>query len=104
MSGSQIVQHSPNTSIKNTCDPTSSDFKELVAQIKAAIPRLQLGPEKTNQLYADIGTVEVQVNAPTPKQSVIIESMHSVRNILEGAVGSAIASGLLPAILNYFPK
>jgi len=29
MSGSQIVQNSPNTSIKNTCDPKSSEFKEL---------------------------------------------------------------------------
>jgi len=104
MHGSQIVQHSPNTSIRSTYNAKSPEFKELIASIKAAVPQLQLDQGRTNQLYADIGTVEVQINAPVPKHGIIIESMHSIRNILEGAVGSAIASGLLRHIIQYFPK
>jgi len=104
MQGSQIVQNSSNTSITNAYDPKSAKFHELVRTIKEAIQKLNLDRDKTNQLYVDIGTVEVQVGAPNPKRSIITESMHSIRNILEGAIGSAIASGLLPAIYEYFPK
>jgi hypothetical protein len=104
MQGSQIVQNSSNTSLTNTYDPKSSEFKELVRAIKVAIPKLNLEPGKTNQLHVDIGTVEVQIGAPNPKRSIITESMHSIRNIVEGAIGSAVASGLLPAIYQYFPK
>ena len=104
MQGSQIVQNSSNTSIDNTYDPKSPEFHELVRTIKEAIPKLNLDRDKTNQLYVDVGTVEVQIGAPNPKRSIITESMNSIRNILEGAIGSAIASGLLPAVYQYFPK
>jgi len=52
----------------------------------------------------DVGTIEVQISATAPKPSIVAESMRSIRSILEGAVGSAIASGLLPTISQYFPK
>jgi hypothetical protein len=104
MHGSQFVHSSSGTSIQNTYNPKSDEFKELVKKIKDAIPKLGLEKDQATQLYVDIGTVEVQISAPTPKHSIIAESMHSIRNIFEGAIGSAIASGLLPAIIQYFPK
>jgi hypothetical protein len=104
MQGSQIVQHSSNTSIKSSYDPKGADFRNLVNQIKEAIPQLKLDQDKTNQLHADIGTVEVQVGSPTPKTSIIAESMHSIRTILETVATKAITSGLLVAINHYFPK
>ena len=46
----------------------------------------------------------MQISGMAPKHSIITESMHSIRNILEGIIGNMIASGLLPAIYHYFPQ
>jgi hypothetical protein len=82
----------------------SSEFRELVKNLKTAIPKLGLESEKANQLFIDVGTIEVQISGAAPKPSIIAESVHSIRNILEGMVGSVLASGLLLEINRYLPK
>lgn len=104
MIGSAIQQGTESSQIKVNFNAKSPEFKALVQKIREAVPNLGLSEDKINQLYVDIGTVEVQTSGAVPKHSIITESMHSIRNILEGAVGSVLASGLLPAIYHYFPK
>lgn len=104
MIGSAIQQGTEGSQITVNYNAKSPEFKALVQKIREAAPHLGLSEDKINQLCVDIGTVEVQISGAAPKHSIITESMHSIRNILEGAVGSALASGLLPVIYHYFPK
>jgi len=104
MIGSAIQHGTRSLQITVNYNPKSPELKQLIETIKAAVPKLGLDKETANQLYVDIGTIEVQISGTASKQSIIAESIDSIRNILEGAVGSAIASGLLPAIYQYFPK
>lgn len=104
MIGSAIQHGTKDSQIAVSYDAKSADFRGLVRQIKAAVPKLGLEQEKVNQLFIDIGTIEVQISGVSPNHSIITECMHSIRNLFEGAIGSAIATGLLPAIYKYFPK
>jgi hypothetical protein len=104
MIGSAIQHGTRDSHVTVNYDAKSAEFRDLIGQIKTAIPKLGLEQEKANQLYIDVGTIEVQISGAAPKQSIIAECMHSIRSILEGMVGSAIASGLLPAIYKHFPK
>jgi hypothetical protein len=104
MFGSAIQQGTRDSQITVNFDAKGAEFKNLVNQIKEAIPKLNLDHERTNQLYADVGTIEVQVASPHPKQSIIAECVHSVRSILETVATKALTSGLLLAINKYFPQ
>jgi len=104
MIGSAIQHGTRGSQITVNYDAKSPEFRDLIERIKTAIPKFGLDLERANQLYIDVGTIEVQISGAAPKHSIITESMQSVRNILEGIAGNMIASGLLPAIYNYFPK
>jgi len=104
MTGSQFVQNSPNANLTLTYDPTSADFKTLLEELKTAIPKLGLDPDAAVQIHGDVGTIQLQIGMPTPNKSIIAHSLSSIRNILEGAVGSLIASGFLLRMMQYFPK
>jgi hypothetical protein len=62
-----------------------------------------LGIEKAlkDELLAEIITVESQTISPRPKQPIITESLKTIRNILEGATGSIIASGLIAEMVKF---
>ena len=45
-----------------------------------------------SELKANIRTIETQMTSPKPKVVVVRESLHSIRNILEGDVGSGLAA------------
>jgi hypothetical protein len=101
MYGSAIQQGTTGSQITVNFDAKSADFKSLVQDIKSKIPSLNLDTGSTNQLYADVGTIEVQVASPIPKPSIIAESLYSIRAILENAAGSAIAAGIVYEIAKY---
>jgi hypothetical protein len=104
MYGSAIQQGTQGSQIKVTFDAKGADFKEFIAELKAAVPKLPLSHDQQNQIFADIGTIEVQILAPTPKRSVIAECGASIRNVIEGIAANLIASPLLPLLYRYFPK
>lgn len=97
MQNSQIQQHSPGTQ-----NLTSSNNLEAVAdfvnKIKLSINELGLDETLEEELLAEIITVESQTKSPRPKKPIIIESLKTIRNILEGVAGSMLASGLLAEI------
>jgi hypothetical protein len=98
MHGSAIQQGTAHSDITIAFDAQSADFKSLIKDIKAKIPSLDLSEANTNQLYSDLATIEVQVASPTPKRSVIGESLSSLRAILENAAGNVIAVGIVQQI------
>lgn len=101
MYGSALQQGTTGSQITINFDVKSADFKSLIQNVKAKIPSLNLDPTSTNQLYADVGTIEVQIASPTPKPSIISESLSSIKAILENAASNVIAAGIVYEIVKF---
>jgi hypothetical protein len=100
MIGSSIQQGSPNSVSTVNYEVAAPEIKQFVAEIKSAIDKLAISDAAREELKTDIQTLDVQIDSKNPKTAIILESLSSVRNILEGAVGSVVAAGLL----QHFPK
>lgn len=73
----------------------SPDISKFIKELKEGIDSLRLSEEQVSELKAEVLTVEHQLDSPKPKNVIISESLKSVRAILEGVTGSALATGLL---------
>lgn len=74
--------------------------RDVVHMITNGIGQPGLDERQRSELGADINTIEAQMRSPKPKESIIREGLRSIRNILEGAVGSGLAAAVLPHIKN----
>lgn len=91
MSYSQIQQGTTSsTQVQRTLDVDA--LRELVAELRAIMPELDLEAEQHEEYVADIETVAAQLASPRPKVGVLRESLSSVRAILEGAAGAGVAA------------
>jgi hypothetical protein len=75
----------------------TSDLAKIIAvleEIKMSLDALPLQGDARQELEAEIQCIDAQVHSPKPNQTVIHESMKSIRNIFEGMTGSLIASGI----------
>lgn len=96
MKNSQIQQASPGAKQVTTIDESKYEqLKEFIQSLKESIEQLELEPQQKSDLQAEIQTMDAQMSSSKPKYTVITECLGSIRRILEGATGSAIASGLL---------
>jgi len=96
MKNSQIQQASPGAKQVTTIDESKYEqLKEFLQSLKESIEQLELEPQQKSDLQAEIQTIDAQMSSSKPKNTIIAECLGSVRRILEGAAGSAIASGLL---------
>jgi hypothetical protein len=98
MQNSMLQQHSAGAAQTQNITQSKIDLSELIRNIKASTPNLSLEQEIDAELKAEISTLEHQIASPKPKQVIINESLKSIRSILEGVVGSVIATGLLAQI------
>lgn len=77
----------------------SSDKKEKIIKeiesLKKAIEQYSIQQEQRSEINAEIRTIQEQLKSPKPKFKIISECGRSMRNVLEGALGSTIAAGLL---------
>lgn len=101
MYGSAIQQGTTGSQIIINFDVKSADFRSLIQDIKAKIPSLNIDQTRTNQLYSDVGTIEVQIASPAPKPSVIAECLSSIKAILENVAGNVVASGIVYEITKF---
>lgn len=84
---------SPNATINNQF--SVAEVKQFLGEVKNAIDNLEISESAKDELRTDIQTAEIQLDSKNPKTSIIMESLRSVRTILERAGGSLIAAGLL---------
>jgi hypothetical protein len=66
--------------------------------LKSQLPELRLDAETQAEVESDITIIESQIKSPRPKSVIIKECLVSLRTILEGAVGNAIAALLMQQI------
>ncbi|MBC7944821.1 MAG: hypothetical protein H7X91_06090 [Burkholderiales bacterium] len=96
---SQIqIEAVSTTQSQSTLELNISRLRDVVKVLKVSVDELPLSAELKAELLAEIQTLESQSNSPKPKESILRESLDSVRRILEGAAGSLVASGLLNQI------
>jgi len=99
MISSQIQQGTDQSSQVLTY--SANDFEAIlkfVADLKSQLPELRLDAETQAEVESDITIIESQIKSPRPKSVIIKECLVSLRTILEGAVGNAIAALLMQQI------
>jgi hypothetical protein len=104
MHNSAIVQGSPGASVQQQFDVKSQDFSEVFEKLKTFIAETSLCDEDRAHVDSDVATIEAQISSPKPKSGIIRECLHSLRTILETAVGNVIAATAFAAIMRYFPN
>lgn len=96
VNNSQIQQNTINSTQNMTNETIDNDKTlELVNLIKENLDKIELAVEKKAEIEAEVNTIKSQLDSPKPKHVIIKESLSTIRNVLEGATGSIIASGLL---------
>lgn len=91
----QIQQHSPEAvQIASTVPFDAAAIRDFLDAMRKHAETLHLDPLRQRELYAELRTVEVQLESPKPKRSILKESLSTLRAILEGA-GSEVAAQLL---------
>jgi hypothetical protein len=95
MVGSNIQQASDHSSAVVDYKSKEPEVRQFLQHVLSSLDQLSLSSAARTQVEIDAKTVEVQMTSPHPKQSIVTESIHSMRNILEGLTGSLLASGLL---------
>jgi hypothetical protein len=71
-----------------------------VGEFEAQAASLHLPDDGARQLRADMATVKVQIDLPTPDHYTMRERLQSARAILEHARCGAVAAGLLDLLRN----
>ncbi|GKQ43543.1 hypothetical protein [Pseudomonas syringae] len=90
----QDVQHSTQKIEQNSFQADLNDFVETLIR---DISKVQ-DQATAKALLADAETIKTQNNAPNPKKGIIKECLLSIKNIIEGAAGSVLAS-YIPVML-----
>ena len=99
MVNSQISQGSPNSVQSNAVTWQQPDeLRALVGALAKSIEQLGLSAEKQRELQAELDTIQAQLRSSAPKKSIVTECLRSMRNILEGAAGSVLASSLVSQV------
>ena len=99
ITGSQVqqdTQFSAQTRSNETYDP--GDLKRLAQTLKKNLEQIQVSREEKSELQAQIDTIAAQMKSRTPKGSTIRTGLSSIKNILEGAPGGALAEGIVEQI------
>jgi hypothetical protein len=84
---SQIQQHSASASQIMIADLDLEKVKTFITAVQTSLDKLKLSPEATEELKAELQTIDSQVKSPKPKKAIITESLQTVRRILESVTG-----------------
>lgn len=96
VTGSQIQQSSSDsTQTQEINNISTENIKNFISNLKENLKDLKLEGDLVQEIDAEISTVEIQVASPRPKEGIVKESLSSIRRILEGASGGAVAQLLI---------
>lgn len=72
--------------------------RELIDEVKSIANNFD--DQDKAELQADLDTIESQIKSPKPKIHIIKSTFSSIKNVIEGAMGSSIAN--LPTVVDSF--
>lgn len=88
---SQLQQGNHNIMNLKKDDTEIETVKSLLVELKKITKNLPNNHQQS-ELQADIETIESQLKSPKPKIGFIKEICKSMRNVLEGSIGSTLAT------------
>jgi len=65
-------------------------LKALINRIESEGTQLNIPADKRAEFESELATLKAQASSPNPKKGIVKEGLSSIRNILEGASGSAV--------------
>lgn len=92
------IQQNSHNSVQNTNYEALdlSNVTEILNDIRENLDKVnELSKSQKSEITASVETIETQLSSPNPKKKIISECLKTIRNVLEGAAGSIIASGIL---------
>jgi len=95
---SQVSAASPGSQQTGTFNNGAS-VREFLDAAVLLVQELNLGGEVEQDLLADIGSMERELDRPEPRQGVIREFGKSVRTVLEGAIGGLMVTAASPEVM-----
>lgn len=96
---SQIqVESSTSTQQATVKEFNITQLKDVLKALRSSLEEIGIDNDAKAELLAELVTLESQADSPKPKASIIRESLSFVRQILQGAAGNLVASGLLNQI------
>jgi hypothetical protein len=100
MIGSQIQQGTNESAqIFSYSNTDLEEVRKFIDDMRNHLNDLGLDSENQAQAKSDIETIDAQIKSPRPKSIILGECLKSLRTILEGALGSLIAAGLLQQLV-----
>jgi hypothetical protein len=74
--------------------------ERVIGNLSSLVQSSELGlpPEEHADLEAQVATIGAQMRSPRPRRRIVVETLRSARNILEGAVGSGLVAGTIHMI------
>jgi len=103
MTNSQIQQASPGASqVISILENKYDELKEIIKLLNESLNKLGLQQQQLSEMQVEIQTIELQLSSPKPKNTILTESLKSIKCILESVVGSAIATVILNKIMALF--
>lgn len=99
MNNSAIQQGTINSSQNAIFNLNSiNDLQTIIDNIENVKNELALSKDSYSELISEIQTLKSQIKSPKPKNVIITESLKTIRNIIEGVVGNAIAPNIISLI------
>lgn len=94
--GPQIAQGNQQAiQVSSTFQVDVESLKALIANIESAAQKIDIPPDKRTEFESELATLRAQASSPNPKKGIVKEGLSSLRNILEGASGSALGQIML---------
>ena len=101
MNNSAIQQGtSYSTQTNNFNVDKTGDLKRIITEIENIKEQITLDRLVFDELVCEIDTVKSQIKSPKPKNIVVIESLKSIRSILEGVAGNTVTPIIIGMINN----
>jgi hypothetical protein len=97
MTNSVVQQGSPGATQNATIKV--EEAKAAIAAIEAHSGNIGLPADKLSDLQNDIDTIKAQLAKATPSLSIVSEATHSVRNVVEGAIGGMLTPAVTAAVV-----
>lgn len=94
--GPQIAQGTQQAiQVSSTFQVDVESLKALIASIESAAQQIDIPADKRAEFESELATLRAQASSPNPKKGIVKEGLSSLRNILEGASGSALGQIML---------
>jgi hypothetical protein len=94
--GPQIAQGNQQAiQVSSAFQVDVESLKALIANIESAAQKIDILPDKRAEFESELATLRAQASSPNPKKGIVKEGLSSLRNILEGASGSALGQIML---------